>query len=304
MDAAAAAAQQHGGKIYLVRSCYGDPVNFKKSEKKNWWWRQTQSFPTRYAAAIESGHLKLRDALAGNPSTPFGYLFRDGEFIQKENLSEWSPAAIEQEFANNASPIAGNDPASMATASTDSDQAPTVDHPKSRYLFDRANTWLAQGNFPAALTDYNQYLKLATGNSHAANSARLLRYLIQRRLGQTEAEAVLTQSALPTKQNWAGEIARFLIGQSSAEKLHAAETKFSNLSPEAFRCEACYYTGMKALLGDEREQARTLFEQCIATHQSANCTYPLAQAELARLPAPDSVRPDSAGPGPNAAEPQ
>jgi tetratricopeptide (TPR) repeat protein len=99
MDAVTVAARVHGGKIYLVRSCYGDPANLKRSEAGNWWWSQIQSFPTRFSAGITSGHVKLRDALAGASSTPKGYLFRDGEFLMSGFLAEWDAAHVAREFA-------------------------------------------------------------------------------------------------------------------------------------------------------------------------------------------------------------
>lgn len=183
---------------------------------------------------------------------------------------------------------------------------------------DRGLVLEAQGNFPAAFSDYVQaiagwkspeghhsmeeldgraarqydvygftrafsspgYLPSHLVSPDEENRTSLHLALVMARQGRGDPMAALGKQAAQWPEGPAREIARFLTGALPESGFVGASTPTAG-APN--RSDAFYYAGMKHLLANEPRQAAEFFKQSVAAGHAASPEYQLARAELARL---------------------
>jgi lipoprotein NlpI len=180
----------------------------------------------------------------------------------------------------------------------------------------QADLYSEKGDFPHAIRDLNTALKLRPGDaallsergyleaylrdydsaardlaaSLAAKKdnayAALWLYLVQQKSGKPGAEDLQKNIEGIKMAVWPGPVLKFYLGSLDAEGVLAAAKDADALKAMAQRCEADFYLGEDALLRGKVEEARKLFQRCIATGLSAYVEYRGAVVELNKLQAP------------------
>jgi hypothetical protein len=95
MDKACEVAEQKQLKVVIVQSLYGRENQGGPDAPK-----PVGELAARYQKFIQSGTVKMVDSLPGGTSTPWGFLFRSGEYILDGGTDGWGqdPEPILKEF--------------------------------------------------------------------------------------------------------------------------------------------------------------------------------------------------------------
>jgi lipoprotein NlpI len=120
--------------------------------------------------------------------------------------------------------------------------------------------------------------------------SRFYIWSIRGRLGEKEQAAkeliAYVRSLQGIKVNdWTAKIGDYLIGTSGDDDfLGAARASANNMEMmKGHLCQVCYYTGMKHLLGGDKNKAEILFENAVFVNKSNVPEYYSAEAELRNL---------------------
>ena len=179
-------------------------------------------------------------------------------------------------------------------ASADFQQANEISPLGFGLMSDQAKLLILQGRYAEATEMYDRYIEIQVRNNYDSSSARLLRFLVNRRLGRSD--ATLVSVAINSDDSWVRSLALFLNGSIEEPALLALAEKADPRKVMEHRCEAFYYAGMVRLLANDAAGAKGLFAKCISTGMLQSDEYDLAHGELARLDQADAAKQPPATP--------
>ncbi len=189
-------------------------------------------------------------------------------------------------------------------AIADNSQALDLDPKNALAYYNRGFAKLAKGNLDGAMADLKQFCDLAP-KDHYADDAHLYLWLIAKAQNvRTDPDQELSDAL---ENNWnspsddlASKTAAFLLGRIN-ETDYLAITAPDTKADPGQQCEAWYFAGMKRLLMGDKITAIDYFQKCVATRQTGQNQYLLAQAELQALQSPPPSPPPAPVPAPTPA---
>jgi tetratricopeptide (TPR) repeat protein len=198
-----------------------------------------------------------------------------------------------------------------AGAVADFDSAVAVEPDNVRLLYDRGNAKRVMGNLDAAIADYDKAIALkpdvnglhiARGNTLEAKGdfkgalteynralgddpiyVLFYRELVLHRLQQPGTFAEMAKTVAKWKDGWPKTIGLYVVEAVPESAFLAKAEQGADDARLQQKCEAFYFAGVTHLLADDKEGARKLLEQCVATKQRDNGEWVMARAELSRL---------------------
>jgi tetratricopeptide (TPR) repeat protein len=160
--------------------------------------------------------------------------------------------------------------------------------PKFGALYDkRGLTKQFQSDLDGALNDFLQFDTLSPYRS-LHDIAHLRIWVVRVRKGETaqanqELCDYLAKRPDGIPQDWAAQIAKFLIGQMSEPDFLAAATSPDENLNRVRHCQAWYYCGLKQLFSGNRKLASDDFAKCLATGLTVSDEYACAKLESKTL---------------------
>ena len=166
-------------------------------------------------------------------------------------------------------------------AIADYDLAIGFDPDLAKAYNNRANAKYFLGRFSAALTDYEAALEIDPFDIYSM----LWRYLAAEADGDGEAgrAALLSRIYDVEAERWPAVVARHFLGRATVEEV-LAEVDAPAADERAERqCEAYFYLGAARLIAGDRQGAKRLFEDTVATGVVRFVEYVGATVELRRM---------------------
>jgi tetratricopeptide (TPR) repeat protein len=217
-------------------------------------------------------------------SSPIGYEARadsknsqgdyDGAIADYSHVLKTDSKYVEAYFGRARSKTFKGD---YAGALADFDHGFQLDPQNPAYLV-RGVARDSHGDFSGALADFDQAIALSPGDSAYT---RLYRELVLRRLGRPPED--FSAIVANFKNGWPKTLGEYLAAQLDETALLTAAAQKGREPVSRRACEAYYCIGMLHLLNHDPAGARENWQRAVATHETTENEYLLAQSEIARL---------------------